>query len=101
MWKGCMNGDPRAWALMKKYNAGDVNLLERVYLKERPWMTTHPAIKPREATNKNPPCPMCHARKLRSNGINISRAGVAPRYHCQECGKWSFGIRVKKEWRVK
>lgn len=101
MWEKCLDGDTEAWEMMVRYNKGDVALLERIYLKLRPWMTSHPALKPRENTNKNPPCPLCHARKLQSKGVSISRAGVAPRYHCQACGHWSMGIRVKKEWRVK
>ena len=75
LWLGCMKGDPKAWALMKKYNRGDVDLLERVYLKERPWITNHPAIRPRGESV----CPHCQSRRLRSGGWTISRAGRKPR----------------------
>lgn len=101
LWKGCMNGDAKAWALMRKYNKGDVNLLERVYLKVRPWITNHPAIKPREESNKNPPCPLCHERKLESRGYNISRKGKTPRAQCKACGHWPGIAWIRKAWRVK
>ena len=31
LWKKCIENDPKAWAKMKRYNAQDVLLLERVY----------------------------------------------------------------------
>lgn len=45
-WKQCMNKkDPRhkaAWALMERYNKGDIVLLERLFDVLRPWFaTTH------------------------------------------------------------
>lgn len=101
LWEKCDEGDPKAWKRMIRYNIGDVALLKRIYFKLRPWITNHPAIKPREAANTNPPCPMCHARKLQNRGLNVTRAGKAPRYQCRECGHWSLGIRVKNEWRIK
>src|SRR6266487_356449 len=42
LWLGCMRGDEKSWTMMRRYNAQDVALLERVYLKLRPWATGHP-----------------------------------------------------------
>ena len=44
LWRGCMDGDPDAWRVMKKYNARDVDLLEKVYLRLRPWIANHPNL---------------------------------------------------------
>jgi len=41
---GAVAGNRRCWADLKKYNAQDVLLLERVCLKLRPWATTHPNL---------------------------------------------------------
>lgn len=38
LWRGCMDGDPAKWRLMEKYNRQDVVLLERLYLRLRPWI---------------------------------------------------------------
>lgn len=100
LWEGCLNGDPKSWATMKRYNRGDVDLLEKVYLKLRPWMTNHPALKVREDSNR-PACPQCHERRLESRGSTISRKGRTPRVQCRACGHWPPLVWVRKAWRVK
>lgn len=100
LWKGCLNGDPKSWALMKKYNAGDVDLLEKVYLKLRPWMTNHPNMNQDEARYA---CPHCQGTKLRNQGKRMMAGGMKSRYQCQSdgCGKWSTGSVVKRQLRLK
>lgn len=44
LWKRCVAGDEEALVYMKDYNKGDVQLLEDVYLKLRPWINSHPNI---------------------------------------------------------
>jgi hypothetical protein len=82
LWRRCMAGDPQAWSLMKRYNRGDVDLLEAVYLRERPWMTNHP--------NLNKPdghvgCPKCRSVNFLKHGWNVNRWGSAPRFRCKDC----------------
>lgn len=89
MWEGCLGGDPKSWSLMKKYNIGDVDLLERVYLKLRPWMMRHPNMNAADgATDK---CPYCRSKSLTPRGWSISNTGKRPRFKCKDCGKWSVG----------
>ena len=38
MWEGCMAGNRKDWADMKSYNKKDVELLERIFRRLRPWM---------------------------------------------------------------
>lgn len=101
LWKACMDGDLKAYEKMKAYNRQDVILLEKIYLKMRPWMTNHPALKVREDTNKNPPCPQCDERKLQNRGFNISRSGRTPRLQCVACGHWPPIAWVRQAWRLK
>lgn len=96
LWVRCLHGDPAAWALMKKYNRGDVELLERVYLKLRPWMTNHPNM---NAPDRHVGCPVCRSVKIQKRGWRINKWGKTPRFQCQECGKWINGALVKGEWR--
>src|SRR6266487_2734900 len=86
LWFGCMNGDPKAWALMRRYNRNDVELLERVYLKLRPWATTHPSLT--HYTSKTA-CPTCQSPKIINSGYLYLKTGKRQRIKCTDCGAWS------------
>lgn len=101
LWRGCDSGDMKAWAKMSRYCAGDVRTLEALYLRFRPWIQNHPAMKPREDGNRNPPCPACDERRLINRGFNVNRTGRSPRLQCQACGHWPPVAWVHKAWRVK
>ena len=84
-WLGCMRGKREAWREMKKYNAGDVALLEGLYYKLRPWIKNHPNLSMSER------CPSCGEGKLQRRGFGMTRTGKYPRFQCQSCGSWSRG----------
>ena len=44
LWLDCMNGDTEALKRMERYNKHDVIGLEQMYLKLRPYITSHPNI---------------------------------------------------------
>lgn len=44
LWARCMEGDEEALKYMEVYNRKDVEILEEVYLKMRPWIKSHPNI---------------------------------------------------------
>lgn len=44
LWSRCMDGDDKSLEYMETYNRYDVELLENVYLKLRPWIKSHPNI---------------------------------------------------------
>lgn len=92
-WKGCMAGNPDAWELMKEYNIQDVRLLEQVYLKLRPWATTHPDLNIYSHA-KN--CPTCQSSKVQRRGLAYAKTVVRQRWHCQSCGSWYSGKLVKQ-----
>jgi hypothetical protein len=96
LWARCMRGDMKAWALMKRYNVGDVKLLKKVYLKVRPWMKNHPNVC---APDKFPGCPICRSGRLVSQGSRIRAWGRAHSFQCKDCGKWSTGTIVDGNWR--
>lgn len=86
LWLSCMAGKPSAWRIMRRYNARDVELLERVYLKLRPWATTHPNL---NLYTKASNCPTCQSSDIKLRGMNYSRSVARQRYQC-ECGaSWS------------
>jgi ribosomal protein L40E len=84
LWQGCMSGDMKAWKAMKKYNIQDVVLLEKVYQKMMPWMTTHPNI----ATIDNKPsvCPKCGAENsMQARGYRYTKVARYKCFRCREC----------------
>lgn len=88
LWKGCMAGDMRSWATMKRYNIQDVYLLEKVYLKFRPWHSTHPSV----INDKLKECPKCGHDDLISRGSAYTKTMIYKRFRCNKCGGWSKGV---------
>jgi DNA polymerase elongation subunit (family B) len=92
LWKKCMEGDKASWNLMKKYNAQDVLLTEKVYLKIRPFMRTHPNFSTYNDKNN---CPKCGSNKVQSRGYSVNTTAMFQRAQCMNCGGWfRFGKRV-------
>ena len=85
LWKGCMEGDPKCWNKMKKYNKVDVTLLEKVYKTLRAWMPTHPNIgilKGRHA------CTHCGSTKTQNRGFSYAKYHKYQRFQCKSCYAW-------------
>jgi len=94
LWKGCMEGNKKSWSLMCKYNKVDVELLEKVYLKLRPWITNHPSI---SALLEEPDsCPKCGSKNMTKRGFQYSQVGMYQRTQCQTCGGWSRSRLMEK-----
>lgn len=87
LWEDCMDGDMKAWRLMRKYNAADVILLERLYKKLRPYIDNHPLTKMKHRDSL-PACDNCGARKLQSRGTAWRLGKKVGRYQCDGCGHW-------------
>lgn len=79
LWLKCMAGDSKAFKQMERYNIQDVRLLERVYLKLRPW------IKHRSARG----CNKCGSHHIQNRGVVRTVTGSYQRFQCQACGGWS------------
>ena len=98
LWKECMEGSKKAFNKMKRYNKQDVDLLEKVYLRIRPYTKTHPNI----AILNGYRCPMCDSKNVQSRGYRTLSGGfLRRRYRCNDCGRWSASqekIRVKKDY---
>jgi len=90
LWLGCMEGDKKSWSKMLKYNEQDVVLLEKVYLKLRPWCK-HPNLN--LISNKNR-CEVCQGT-LQPRGYQYNVRNRYHRYQCKECGHSQKGELVK------
>lgn len=96
LWIDCMKSDKAAWKQMEKYNRQDVNILEQLYYRLRPWINSHPNYGVyRDASV----CPNCGSEKVQRRGVERLRVRVYPRLQCQDCGKWFRGANCLKQHR--
>jgi DNA polymerase elongation subunit (family B) len=85
LWKGCLANDAKSWELMRRYNVHDVKLTKALYLRLRPWMTSHPAIG--LMSGNMSACPKCGSTKpLQKRGVRYTKVGIYQSYQCKECG---------------
>lgn len=87
LWKQCRANDPVAWAKMKKYNAHDVVILEKIYLKMRPWNINHPNL---NLYSRGEGCPKCGGpdEAIKSRGEYEAKTRLYRRYRCSTCTGW-------------
>lgn len=83
LWKGCMAGNAKSWAQMKKYNKQDVLLLESVYLKLRAWHVTHPSRGVYD--NAAGRCPHCAGMNVLKRGVRVVAKRVRQSLQCKDC----------------
>lgn len=67
LWADCMKGNQEALDYMESYNRKDVVILEKVYLKLRPWIKNHPNIGLYQEKD-NMVCPTCGSKDLKEDG---------------------------------
>lgn len=85
LWKKCMAGDMKAWKYMRTYCDRDVELLEKVYIKMRPWDKSHPNMS--TITEQPDVCRVCGKNEgFVDNGYNYSRVGTYKRWKCKVVG---------------
>lgn len=99
LWIECMAGKEEAWREMEDYNKRDVELLEKLYLKLRPWIKSHPN---RGAISGLPVCPTCGSEDFQQDGTHLAQVLKYARYQCSDCGTWFRGnktvsFRTKEE----
>lgn len=84
LWKKCMSGDRSAFNQMVKYNKQDVVLLEKVYIKLRPFMTNHPKV-----NLEYDECEHCKSKNIISQGYKSLVGGFKrQQFQCKDCGHW-------------
>lgn len=80
LWFDCVDGDPKAWKLMKKYAKQDTVLLRDVYNVILPWISNHPHT-------GGDGCPKCGSTDAQKRGIRYTNAGIGKQqYQCNTCG---------------
>lgn len=87
LWVRCLEGDPKAWALMSKYCRQDCVLTEKLYDRLRPYIPNHPHIG--AWTGDEGSCPNCGAKDVLKNRQGTAHTQVQRyrQYQCK-CGTW-------------
>lgn len=93
LWLKVLAGDAKAIQTMVDYNKRDVTLLEGVFIKLRPFVST---VISRELFGKSG-CPRCGSKKVQSRGIYRALTRVYSRFQCQSCGGWFRKLRAEKD----
>ena len=86
LWKNCLAGDIKAWGKMVKYCKRDIQLLEKVYLALRPFISQHPNI---NLEIDRPACPKCGSDQVAFRGYVFTSVSKFRRFRCSCCGGWS------------
>jgi hypothetical protein len=84
-WDGCIDGDKKAQARMKRYNKYDVIALEELYLEIRPWIKTHPKLNVLD--EKPDECPKgCGGRIIAGAKYTATATNKYQFGRCNTCG---------------
>lgn len=81
-WLKILQGDEAALAKMVRYNKMDVRLLEKVYLKLRPWAPKLPVF----SVEGQFTCPTCFSTRTKSKGRHTTATRSYQRRICLNCG---------------
>lgn len=74
--------------LMKKYNNKDVELLEKLFEKLRPWISNFPSVS--RLADSAECCPRCGMEdSLQRRGFAYTMTSKYRRYQCQKCFGWT------------
>jgi DNA polymerase elongation subunit (family B) len=92
LWTGCLAGNKADWEKMVEYNIGDVDLLEKVYTRLRPWVKNHPDV---TIDNTEEHCAACGSEHVQRRGERRTKQFAITRLHCQDCGSWTDGSKRK------
>ena len=93
LWMDVLRGDKKAIRTMVDYNKRDVDLLEQVFLKIRPYASTalnHQLFADHEG------CPHCGSQKFERRGYRYADTQVYARFQCQACRKWFRSRKAEK-----
>ena len=91
LWKRCLDGDKEALQYMLKYNMKDVDILEEVYIKLRPWIKNHPNIG--NLAGEQTACANCGSTNLLliHGKYYYTSVGKYNIFVCNDCGAVSRG----------
>lgn len=91
LWKKVMAGDEVARRKMVRYCIGDVRKTGQLYLRMRPWIKNHPAMRALGSTA----CPKCLSKNTKKDGIRRTACFHIQTHQCNACGGYFSGKMTK------
>jgi reverse gyrase len=91
LWRGCVDGDLKSWATMRRYGKQDTALLANAYDRLRSWAPNHVDIRVYDSISNKQKCPTCASINVQRRGVSVARKHRYARLHCQDCGSWFQG----------
>jgi len=85
LWRDYLAGDPKAWALMERYNRQDVRITERLYIRLRPWLNGQANLA-LWAPDGKLACPNCGSQRLKADPDVSTSQTIYGAYQCRSCG---------------
>lgn len=98
LWVDTHKDKAAAKKLMEKYCKQDVQALEDLYYKLRPFMKNIPNYNLFNGEGENRLCPSCGGNNLHKHGTHVTKTAKYQRYICRDCGTTSRGN--KKDTKV-
>ena len=94
LWLDCIRGNKEALKRMKEYNEQDIVLLEKNYLRLRPWIYNHWPLD-REKLG----CPRCGSENIQRRGFYYAISTTYHKIYCNDCKGWSrtvYNLQISK-----
>lgn len=91
LWRRVMEGDEGARRRMVRYCIGDVRKTGQLYMRMRPWISNHPAMR----SLGTEACPICTSRRTKKDGIRRTKCFHIQQHQCLDCGAYFSGKRTK------
>jgi len=92
MWVKCLEGTDdekrKAWSEMRRYCKQDVNLLEPLFHKTKPYFPAGVNFAVYSPGGEMA-CQKCGSTDLESRGIAYTAQRAYPQFRCRDCGGWS------------
>lgn len=88
LWRGCVEGDLKSWATMRRYGKQDTALLVRTYERLRSWAPNHPNLNLYKFYQDRVGCPTCGSENTYRRGTMVKISVKRHRFQCQDCGHW-------------
>lgn len=93
LWLDALRGDKKAIRTMVDYNKRDVELLEQVFLRIRPYASIALNY---QLFAESEGCPHCGSQKFERRGYRYADTQVYARFQCQACRKWFRSRKAEK-----
>jgi len=90
LWVKCLANDPKAWAMMRKYNMMDVVQTEKLFDILRPWIAGLPNPALYDGSDEQT-CERCGGTHLQRRGFAYTQLGAYQQWQCmnEKCMSWS------------